>query len=203
MKKLKTKRRFYNKWTYKISLKIPENRDLRFKPLDEIIRKSKNKSLVIFCETLIDKPKDSYGTRIERDNIDLYFNDPDYLDEAVSKFSSKDILATWTPEENCLDLLEKPRTIISKKLPYDKFNYKVYILPHKVDKAQKIKFISWTDTQDSRILISENVKEWFIKTEWNWDRRYMYVEDEKTLLMLKLKNPDIVGSVYSYTINTR
>jgi hypothetical protein len=203
MKKLKTKRRFYNKWIYKISLKISGNRDFRLKPLDEIIEKSKNKPLVTLCQTLIDKPEDSYGTRVEGDNIDLYFNNPDYLDETVSKFPIKDILATWTPEENCADLLEKPRNIIANKLPHDRFGYKVYILPHKVDRQEKERFISWADSQEPRILISKSVKEWFIKTEWNWDRRYMYVEDEKTLLMLKLKNPDIMGSVYSYTINTR
>jgi hypothetical protein len=50
------------------------------------------------------------------------------------------------------------------------------------------------------VLISEVVKDWFIKTEWNWDRRYIFVEDAQTLLMLKLRNAEAIGRIYDYII---
>jgi hypothetical protein len=42
-----------------------------------------------------------------------------------------------------------------------------------------------------------------MKTEWNWDRRYVLVEDEGTLLMLKLRNPEVMGSVYNYVLSDK
>jgi len=37
-------------------------------------------------------------------------------------------------------------------------------------------------------------------TEWNWDRRYMYVEDEMTLLMIKMRSSEVLGRIYEYHI---
>jgi len=34
----------------------------------------------------------------------------------------------------------------------------------------------------------------------NWDRRYILVDNEKTLLMIKLHSPDAIGTVYKYEI---
>jgi len=63
--------------------------------------------------------------------------------------------------------------------------------------------LSWVESQNGKITISTALKEWFISTNWNWDRRYVLVEDEKTLLMLKLKNSDAVGSIYDYVISDK
>jgi hypothetical protein len=48
--------------------------------------------------------------------------------------------------------------------------------------------------------MSEAVKTWFIHTDWNWDRRYILVDEESTLLMLKLRNSDFMGKIYEYVI---
>jgi hypothetical protein len=50
------------------------------------------------------------------------------------------------------------------------------------------------------IKISDTVKTWFMVTNWNWDRRYIYVATEADLLMLKLRSSDVVGSVFKYEI---
>jgi hypothetical protein len=47
------------------------------------------------------------------------------------------------------------------------------------------------------------VQKWFLKTDWNWDRRYVLVEDEGTLLMMKLRNSDVVGTVYNYVVTDK
>jgi hypothetical protein len=63
--------------------------------------------------------------------------------------------------------------------------------------------LDWVESQNGKITISPALKDWFISTNWNWDRRYVLVEDEKTLLMLKLKNSDAVGSIYDYVISDK
>ena len=57
--------------------------------------------------------------------------------------------------------------------------------------------------QGGRILISPIVKDWFIKTEYNWDRRYVLVEDSQTLLLLKLRNSEALGRIYDYVISDK
>jgi len=68
------------------------------------------------------------------------------------------------------------------------------------EREDKVKFIEWVEKQKPRITCTNAVKEWFIKTDWNWDRRYVLVEDEQTLLMMKLRGPEVVGKIYNYVI---
>jgi hypothetical protein len=71
------------------------------------------------------------------------------------------------------------------------------------DKDEKERFISWVKNQNSKIRLTNSVIKWFINTDWNWDRRYVLVEDEATLLMLKLRNSSVVGRVYNYVISDK
>jgi len=48
--------------------------------------------------------------------------------------------------------------------------------------------------------MSKAVKTWFIRTEWNWDRRYILVEDEQTLFMMKLRSAEVVGKTHEYQL---
>ena len=73
----------------------------------------------------------------------------------------------------------------------------------KKDKTSKRRFVDWLKSQDPRITCSDAVEKWFMNTEWNWDRRYVLVEDEKTLLMLKLRNSEVVGRIYNYVLSDK
>ena len=57
--------------------------------------------------------------------------------------------------------------------------------------------------QNDKISLSESVKMWFITTDWNWDRRYVFVDNEQTLLLLKMRNCDAIGKVYEYKIGDK
>ena len=70
-------------------------------------------------------------------------------------------------------------------------------------KIDKRIYVEWIKGQHDRILISDAVKEWFVHTDWNWDRRYVLIEDSQTLLMLKLRNPEAIGRVYDYVISDK
>jgi len=142
-----------------------------------------------------------FAKRIEVNTIDLYVNDKSLFDNISTKFESI-IVTRFAPTGNNLELLENSNFILTKNLPHKKYRYKVYLLPHRLkgDRDSKNRYINWLDTQGDKILISESVKKWFLTTDWYWDRRYMYVEDANTLLMLKMRDSQALGKVYEYLI---
>jgi hypothetical protein len=200
MKIQQTKRKFYNKWLYKITLRIVGVTQFRVKSLWEIIEFSKNAKLVELATALEQLNDEDRAVRVEHNQIDVYTNDRAFFEKIIDQFKSE-LIHCFAPALGSETVLDQKRTIISSKLPHDKYRYKVFLQPHKVSSIEdKIRWVNWLDTQSDRVLISESVKTWFIKTNWNWDRRYVYVEDEQTLLMIKMKNPEAVGSVYSYAV---
>jgi hypothetical protein len=144
-----------------------------------------------------------WAKRIESSNIDIYINDKQLYQQLLEKFASIVVLC-YEPDENNLSILENTGNIVAKKFPHDKYHYKAYLLPHRVkNKESKKELVEWIDGQSGRILISDSVKDWFISTEYNWDRRYVLVEDEYTLLMLKLRSSDSLGRIYNYVISDK
>lgn len=152
------------------------------------------------CKTLINYDKKHYAIRVEGKSLDIYTNVKNIYDDIFVKLHPI-VKNRFEPVEDFVSLL-KENTILAKKFPHNRYQYKVFLYPHKLanDMPAKETYIKWLETQNPRILISEKTKEWFIKTNWNWDRRYLYVEDEKTLLLLKLRNSEVVGSIYNYVI---
>lgn len=160
-----------------------------------------SEEIVELCKFLKTLNPDDYTKRLESNLIDLYTNDQNIYVNACTLFQDL-ITHHFEPEENSIDLLSKSNLIVVNKLPHDKFRYKVFLTPHRLkqDRDRKEQFLSWLDTQNGRIKISNTVKDWFIKTDWNWDRRYVLVTDEATLLMMKMANPDAVGKVYEHVL---
>jgi hypothetical protein len=75
-------------------------------------------------------------------------------------------------------------------------------MPHKMakDREGKQKYLAWLKSQAPRITCTPAIERWFLTTDWNWDRRYVLVEDESTLLMMKLRGADVVGRVYNFIV---
>ncbi len=221
MKTLKTSKKFYNKWLYKVTINLHSASMFRIYSLSEIRDICLNKSttrlygakpkteeeatyvldLVNYLETL--DPK-SWSKRSEWHNIDFYTNDQYMYDDLSINF--KDIVIHRSePSSANIDTLDQNKVIVTTKLPHNKYNYRVYLNPHKLkgDTDSKKKYLDWLIAQAPRITCTDAVQRWFLKTDWNWDRRYVLVEDEGTLLMLKLRNPEVVGSVYNYVISDK
>jgi hypothetical protein len=137
--------------------------------------------------------------RVERDCIDLYTNDKDVYDDISLEFTSH-IKHRYELVQGAVEEKEEERVIFVKKYPHDKYQYKVFLAPHNSTTDEKEEWIQWTLSQGDRIRISDTVKNWFIATKWNWDRRYMYVEDEATLLMVKMRSATSLGKVYQYRL---
>lgn len=221
MKSQTTKKKFYNKWNYKIKINFPGSVILRYiQPetaisflqelsIDEMKKqfyigdRTKNDLLhnkeicLDFFFMLSTFEKDSWAKRIEGNNIDIYCNDKEIFNKIVKEFRHI-IRVKWEPDGK----LESNKIKV-KKLPNDRYNYRVYLLPHKLknSKEEKERVLDWIDSQDGRIKISDTVKRWFINTDWNWDPRYILVDEESTLLMLKLRNSEIVGRVYQFLVS--
>ena len=145
----------------------------------------------------------SWSKRIENSNIDFYTNDSEFYNDISNQF--KDQVNLRFEPDTTSNILDQPQVIVGKKLPHNKYQFRVYLLPHKLagDREEKEKFINWMKTQIPKIRLTDTVIRWFIHTDWNWDRRYILVEDEATLLMLKLRNSLVVGRVYNYVISDK
>lgn len=181
------------------------NKDIEFPRMEYSSFKQaawKNKYLIVrIMDFLSQYKKEDYFMRLERDNIDFYTNDVNFYDQISLSFSVE-IKHRFEPDEHSLKTLTDEPIIIVKKLPKDRYNYRAYLKPHmfKGDKASKINYLKFLDTQSPAVSISESVRSWFMTTDWNWDRRYILVEDEKTLLMLKLRNSEVLGKVYRFAV---
>lgn len=204
LNKLKqTTRKFYNKWNYKISIRQKGVSLLRYRTPIEASDETKIEDLKNVFISLSTIDQSLYCKRIENDILDIYTNDKSIFDMLCQKHSIL-VKNAFAPAEGIEDLLSDSHSVVVKKLPHDRYRYKVFLQPHKIaDMQEKINFINWLSTQGPRINITETVKNWFYKTHWNWDRRYMYVEDDKTLLLLKLKNAAALGTVYTFRVSDK
>lgn len=214
-----TRRKFYNKWLYKVSLLVEAAAALRSftheqlvsldptldKPWSIAARASHNQhELIAVSNILIKYDCNTWSKRIESDILDIYTNNSNMVNDLCESFYSK-IRVVYKPDLSSLELLEQKNNILCKKLPHDRYKFKAFLLPHMLanDTSSKILYLEWLKTQGDRIKISKSVNDWFMTTNWNWDRRYILIEDEHTLLMLKLRNSDVMGKVYNYVISDK
>lgn len=215
-----TSRKFYGKWLYKVSLSVEGASIFRSHTLTDVIdfcndtttqyseytfkgRAARHKSSILQLALFLNSSSAIWSNRIESEQIDYYTNDKSFYDALSTAFCDT-VLHRFEPAEGSNELLESTESIIVKKLPHNKYNYRVYLMPHKMagDKEGKTKYIEWLKLQE-RITCTPAIQTWFYSTDWNWDRRYVLVEDEQTLLMLKLRNADVVGRIYKFVVSDK
>jgi hypothetical protein len=146
--------------------------------------------------------KDEWAQRIESNAIDLYTNNETLYKDLLDKFEII-VIHCFAPDKEKLDILDERngKTMLVKKLPQGRFNYRVFLQPHKIsDSDDKAKYLKWLENQMPRVTCTPSIKKWFLKTHVNWDRRYILVQDDPTLMLLKLRNPDVVGTVYKFEV---
>jgi hypothetical protein len=216
-----TNRRYYNKWLYKVSLAMEGSTLLRSESIKDLRDKlskpevqehtywsSWNKAyanryaIIDLCDFLLRYTKEVYALRVEGFRLDVYTNDVNFYQTLSLRCESR-VLQRFEPNANNIKALQDSKNIITvKKLPKDKYRYRVYLLPHKMakDLASKQKYLNWLKSQQPKVTCTPAIEKWFYCTDWNWDRRYILVEDETMLLMLKLRSPEVMGRVYNFVI---
>lgn len=212
-----TSKKFYNKWLYKVTVYCPGIHVLRFADtLDAVINHMNavkkdpvwwyrrdvraNRYQILTLLNLLNNYPKEWGKRIESSYVDIYTNNLNLYDE-LSKVMVNDIIHRYEPDTAELDLLDDRYTIVSKKLPHDRYQLRVYLQPHKIkDHDEKLLFLDWLEGQKPRVTLSKSVRDWFLYNYINWDRRYILVEDDATLLMIKLRQANVVGKVYRYVV---
>ncbi len=218
-----TTRKFYGKWLYKASFDIQGCAFLRSKSIEETeqfclgpdpesyqqsVRQrawTNRYALLKVCDVLGKYTKDQYNLRIESSILDVYTNDKALYDN-ISTLLQNYLRHRFEPSESNIDLLNASQNYITvDKLPKGRYNYRVYLLPHKMkgDKEGKQKYLDWLKKQDGKVTCTPAVEKWFLHTDWNWDRRYVLVQDEATLLMLKLRNSEVVGRIYNFVVSDK
>lgn len=200
----RTDKKFYNKWIYKASIKIHGARSLHWLTSHEDLswignRKVDIDSIVHLHTFLSFYDPSEWQRRIESDNVDIYTNNKKLHENIVYEFKNQ-IDKISIPGDFDYNEKRKFEIIHRKSLPHKKYKFKVYLKPHVLDKESKYSFLNFLETQEEKIKISNAVKKWFIDNTVNWDPRYIYIEDEGTLLMLKLRNPDVLGRIYEIVI---
>lgn len=198
-----TKRKFYGKWLYKVTLGIRGIYTIRYSS-----DTTKHWNPVFIDTSLIDclvnklasVPSGSWAKRIEAERIDIYTNEYDLYQQLSEQFAHC-VVHRFEPMCDLSQLVDSNVSVVNQ-YPHGTYQYKVFLTPHKFngDNDAKAQFLDWLDTQQDRIMISNAVKHWFRHMNWNWDRRYLYVQDEQTLLMLKMRESNAVGKVYKYTL---
>lgn len=221
-----TTKKFYNKWLYKVTLDIPGISATRIFSKSEVLEflagpapapapgrwlfsrskyilwNNKQDVLDLFGVLSGYEEKKDYGTRVENCWIDIYTNDENLYHTLSHKFSAI-LVHRYEPKPGTVELLEE-RVCVVEKLPKGRYQYRVYLTPHKVrDRDSKESFIAWMKEQRPRVTFTDAVESWFRYSNINWDRRYVLVEDEGTLLMMRLKNTQAVGKVNKYVLTDK
>lgn len=217
-----TNKKFYNKWLYKVSLKVNGAGIFRSRSLDLVkefclsdhedhrsytftYRCWQYRDEILRLATFLEKNSQKEWTkRIETKIIDFYTNDPEFYEDLSTEFDDW-LIHKFEPSEDSSTLLDSASSIVVSKLPHNKYLHRVYLLPHKLayDVEAKKKYIEWLKSQGERVTCTPAVEKWFLTTDWNWDRRYILVDNEKTLLMLKLRNPEVMGRVYNFVLSDK
>jgi len=213
-----TTKKYYDKWLYKVTIDVSQysaallnfnkfrNRMKEFcengsycwsfsKHQQNLLKLHKD-AIIELIDFVDMYPKTDWTARTEFD-ISIFTNDVNMYNAISAKFP---ILERWEPDLTN-PILDTPNVISVKKLPYGKYRFKVFLKPHKIlDPAEKQEYIKWMNTQVPRITFSEAIQDWIMYTRWSGDARYILVEDEQTLLMLRMRNQAIIGRIYEHVV---
>lgn len=219
----KTKKKFYNKYIYKVSLNFPGISGLRYFDLSKFLEicqttKTINSSDASWKDKTMNRmiehkdiwvelipfinsyEKNTYSKRLEGDNIDFYTNDKSFYDGLCDRFGEFVRLRFQPPKGLEKTLLEEEKKIFVKQFPHGIYQYKAFLHPHKIPQDDKRNLVEWLEKQTPNITFTPSIKRWVLNTTENWDRRYIYVKNEQTLLMIKLRTSSLLGQVFKYKV---
>jgi len=158
-----------------------------------------HKEKLIALAKLLSATSYEWGKRIEWPYIDIYSNSRSLYEE-LSELFADNIVHKFEPVPGTENQFTSPRTIVVKHLPHNKYSHKVFLSPHKGSVHERDTMLKFFKTHNDKIKCTPAVNRWIKMATTNYDRRYVLVQDEPTLLMLKLSCGKLVGSTYTFKI---
>lgn len=219
----KTKKKFYNKFIYKVSLNIPGTTGLRWYDFPEFLNICQSQSLITddrsWKRKILDEmqnhkkvwldlityiqqfDKKTYMKRIESNTVDFYTNNKDMYDNLCHNFIEYVKVRFEPPIGKENQILNSQKEIFVNQLPHEKYQYRAYLHPHKIkNKNDRITLAAWLEKQKPKITYTDSINQWLVNTDQNWDRRYIHIDNDQTLLMIKLRAPDLISQVHKYVL---
>lgn len=204
MKVHNTSKLYYKKYPYKVETRVKGSHFIR-SGADYAIdmcnqRLADNKSynykfrdlnnndilnLVEFIKSSKKFVEQGIKTRSEWGTFIFYLEDEKTFNKVVKKVNPW-IRSVSKPasKEDLEKLLDNKKITLCNKLPLKKYHYKIF-LNRKMPVHRREKFFEWTQNYGDSIRFSGVSKRWMHGVGWCYDP-YMYVEDSKLLLMVKM-----------------
>lgn len=218
----KTRKKFYNQYVYKVSLSIPGTAILRSHDLQSVkamcLSRSSAPTVASWQQSMVTEViansqawlrlisllanyENSYSRRLESDTVDFYTNDGDLYQKLCEQFQDWVRLRFQPKKGTEQELLGSDKSIFVNQLPHGRYQYRAYLKPHRLEQKSRAGVAAWLSKQSPRITFTHSIEAWLLSNNENWDRRYIHVEDEATLLMIQLRAPQLIGRVFKYELN--
>lgn len=199
-----TRRKFYNKWLYKITLESVNLYVFRVYSFKRLCYHIKYKTVTIHPEIanlvnlLSAVPNTSWAKRLENlSTIHIYTNSKDLVMQIQSQLPNR-VVKMYEPDPRYLSNLNTNNTILVKKLPHRRYKHKVFIRLLDDSLETKTSIMNWIFSKNPHIKCTKNTKRWFLTANWDFGARSILVEDEQHIMLLKLYHPDLVCKIYNF-----
>ena len=167
---------------------------LRDHSIDEL------ENLKKFAKTIKKYLKSDIKSRAEYNSFNFYLEEKTQFDKMVKNLKPWIRSVTQpTSDEDLAALLDNKKIVICNKLPLKKYKYRVFI-NRKMPVNRRENFHTWLENYGDAVRISKSSKRWLNGHGWMYDP-FMYIEDSKLLLMVKMSLGEYVGKTEEFVLS--
>lgn len=131
------------------------------------------------------KNKDIF-VRIQDPHVSIFTNNLN-IHTALEKAFAPQLHSISRPNEKCIPaLLDGKNVMVVKKLPHDRYRYKVVINNYSVSHSIPKSLLDWGLAQGDAVRFSKKTERYFRSPGLYLDQGFLYVEDESTLTMCNM-----------------
>lgn len=199
LQQLKTSKLFYNKWPYKLVVRLAGTGSVKREGCDKTIeycqlpgwgrwQEINKKELTLFCKKFKQFEDKEIQMRVEYQNMSIFCDDEAMIDNMAHElqFWAHEI---WKPN-SAADLAvlkaSKARKVMCNVLPHGKYQYRVKI-KSMMDLNTRANFQNWLKNYGDKVRLSDHTVKWFSygKGGYGWNP-FILVADSATLSMIGL-----------------
>jgi hypothetical protein len=217
MLRLKTRKLFYNKWPYKIDIRLRKvNYVLRLGidrthdwlnggESDKFIWRDANK---IDIQEFVNKYQSikelDLKFRTEGSKISIFLKDADLLDKVVDLFSKWVTTITEPSSVQEYDFLmsNSSKKVICDAFPKGKYRYRVYIKP-KMNVNTRERFQSWMANYGDKFDVAASTSNWLSGNKHWVQDPFFYIDDQPMLSMVGMYLGDNVKRVEEFILRDK